>query len=136
MTTQEPRRGRLESLLCPLGASWMDLMPEHGTPATRFVLACLDYGVIEAWQDQEGVVRLYLVPECGGDLVIPGAGDEGASCLDLERSSPGSDDPDSLVVRSGAAWITLLPGLQRLRTRAQGQPSRTRRVQPRRRSMP
>lgn len=47
------------------GRKWSD-MP--GPPAMQEIYALLDQGIIEAWQDEAGGIRLYLArPPCNGD---------------------------------------------------------------------
>ena len=105
----------IEHELFPNTASWLDLMPPNAGRASRFVFACLEYGVLEAWQDSEGTVRLYLPTSCGGHLIVGGPDD--APPPNLAECDPHREDPDALVRRAGAAWITLLPGIRRARTR-------------------
>lgn len=61
-TNTRPRRrpARREHRLVPASdASWQDLVPPGADEATRSVFACLEAGVLEAWQDTRGLIRLY-----------------------------------------------------------------------------
>lgn len=71
---------------------------------------------MEAWQDSSGGVRLYLPEVFGGHLILGGPGDL-VEPPGLDLSDPAYGDPDALVRREGAQWITLLPGIQRTRAR-------------------
>lgn len=111
------RRGpEMEHELFPNNASWLDLMPKTAGRASRLVFACLEYGVLEAWQDAEGTVRLYLPESSGGHLIVAGP-EDGMAPPNLTQCSPHHEDPDALIQPEGAAWITLLPGIRRARTR-------------------
>lgn len=90
------RSPRTEQELYPRAGSWLDLMPEQAGRSTRFVFACLEYGVLEAWQDSEGVIRLYLPEACGGHLIVGGPGDIIAP-TDRTCSDPTHGDLDDLV---------------------------------------
>lgn len=66
------RAGAVEHRLLPLGGSWLDLTPPGADAATRLVFACLQHGVLEAWQSPDGSVRFYLPDACGGHLIVDG----------------------------------------------------------------
>lgn len=113
----DPRRlPSKEHKLFPVGASWMDLIPENTERPMRLVFACLESGVLEAWQDTDGAVRLYLPECCGGHLIVAGP-DDGIDSPNRDECDTPIAEPDALVRRPGAAWIPLPPGICRARAR-------------------
>ncbi len=75
---------RMEGELFAVGGLWSDLCLDGADRDPTFIFACLDSGVLEAWRDEQGAIRIYLPESLGGHLVL----DSLDGGLDLQSPEP------------------------------------------------